>query len=311
MDKLRTEAPNSHFGAYADDIGAVIPNIERDLPRIIQIFEDFAKISGLTINVSKTVLIPARREFTEATKVEYEEALSRTAWPNLPVVGSGKYLGFHMGPAVRTSEVYKRIIGKIKDKLIHWREGALGLFDKIRIWNTFLGSLLSYTDQLSDLPEEERNTFLQIMQKFLGGPHGWLPARTACSLKADCNFPVAPRDPGPNNLAAQCRVRINLPESIKTQIALLRGYNPGYNEYNFPYSPALCIRDVDHKLRLLRLSRQTIKLRATHRDAHGVETQKKLQQRMMHVDSDGTSPAKLRQIKPARRGCKIEYAHMS
>ena len=207
---------------------------------------------------------------------------------------------------------YKRIIGKIKDKLLHWREGALSLFDKIRIWNTFLGSLLSYTDQLSDLPEEERNTLLQTMQKFLGGPHGWLPARTACSLKADCNFPVAPRDPGPNNLAAQCRVRINLPESIKTQIALLRGYNPGYNEYSFPYSPALCIRDVDHKLRLLRLSRQTIKLRATHRDAHGVETQKSYSNmRTTYVDFVGILPAKLRQTKPARRGYKIEYAHMS
>ena len=277
LTKLREEVPTTHFGAYADDIGAVVPSISKDLPRIITIFEDFARISGLTINVGKTILIPARREFTEATKAEYEEALSRTAWPQLPVVGSGKYLGFHVGPDVKAAEVYQRIIGKIRDRLLHWRGSTLNLFDKIRIWNTFLGSLLSYTDQLLDLPAEERNTLLQLMQKFLGGPHGWLPARAACGLREECNFPIAPRDPGPNNLAAQCRVRMNLPDHIKNLIAGIRGYNPGYSQHNFPSSPALCIREVDNKLRALRLTRTNIKTRATHHDAHGVATVKKVQ----------------------------------
>ena len=149
------------------------------------------------------------------------------------------------------------------------------MFDKIRVWNTFLGSRLSYTDQLLELPEEERDFLLQTLQKFLGGPHGWLPARTACRLNSECNFPIAPRDPGPNNLAAQCRVRINLPDHVRNQINSIRGYNPGFSSHNFPASPALCIARVDSKLRDLRLCRNNIKIRATHRDAHGVDTLKK------------------------------------
>ena len=51
---------NSHemIRAYADDIAMVVMDYPRSLSTIARIFEDFGKISGLKLNIAKTVFIP-------------------------------------------------------------------------------------------------------------------------------------------------------------------------------------------------------------------------------------------------------------
>ena len=86
LTRLEAELPRCTFCAYADDIGAVIPDIWANLPKIIEIFVEFSKSSGLTINVSKTVLVPSQRDWSSQVKHRYETFLATAAWRDVPVL---------------------------------------------------------------------------------------------------------------------------------------------------------------------------------------------------------------------------------
>ena len=44
--------------AFADDVGMVFDDIDRDLPKVIDIFDTFAKYTSLQVSPHKTYLIP-------------------------------------------------------------------------------------------------------------------------------------------------------------------------------------------------------------------------------------------------------------
>ena len=138
-----------------------------DLPGIISVFEDFAAVSGLYINVEKTVLIPAKPNWSPEIKRHYQQMLQTTKWGNMPVVGSSKYLGFFLGPDTKWDQVYTSIVNKMEYRLQRWSNNTLGLFDKIRLWNIFISSLLSYTDQLAMQPDEISERILSLMKKHM------------------------------------------------------------------------------------------------------------------------------------------------
>ena len=111
---------------------------------------------------------------------------------------------------------------------------------------------------------------LSLLSSFIGGPHGWIPARTATRLKKTCGFPIAPREPGPNNMAARARVRITMNERPREIMDIVRNRPPeGLNSFNFPHSATLTLAGTDRRLRQLHISRENIRQRAQHADPHG------------------------------------------
>ena len=88
-DSLR---PGNKYRAYADDIGAVIQDIPRDMPAIIRAFKEFEKVSGLSINITKTVIFPATKaeELDANTINRYEGYMAHTDWHNVKVERQGK-----------------------------------------------------------------------------------------------------------------------------------------------------------------------------------------------------------------------------
>ena len=54
---LSQENPNA-LGAFADDIGAVLLNISETLPSLVALFDVFAGVSNLHLNVGKCCCIP-------------------------------------------------------------------------------------------------------------------------------------------------------------------------------------------------------------------------------------------------------------
>lgn len=55
-------APEVLTRAFADDIGAVVPDWELRLPCLQRVFKEFANVSGLDLNISKTICIPLWHE---------------------------------------------------------------------------------------------------------------------------------------------------------------------------------------------------------------------------------------------------------
>ena len=58
LRRLQRLCPDVVFRAYADDLAAVVPAVTSSLPRLARIFGEFAQISGLHVNMAKTVFVP-------------------------------------------------------------------------------------------------------------------------------------------------------------------------------------------------------------------------------------------------------------
>ena len=58
LRKLAKDHPDSVIRAFADDTAMVSPDLWRDASAIAAMFNDFGQISGLTLNIPKTVAIP-------------------------------------------------------------------------------------------------------------------------------------------------------------------------------------------------------------------------------------------------------------
>ena len=119
LRKLKLLQPENQYRAYADDIGAVIHDLSRDIGAIIDTFECFKKVSGLHINIGKTVVIPTvgNAIINDAILQHYRQLLQGTPWPAVQVAKEGKYLGFMLGMNIDREQEYDTIVRKIELKI--------------------------------------------------------------------------------------------------------------------------------------------------------------------------------------------------
>ncbi len=96
LRRLVDQYVTSKLRAFADDIGMILPNW-RLLPEIFIAFREFAKFSGLALNLPKTVAVPlwtmSLRDFKQMIIDDFP-ALS-----SLTLDTAAKYLGFWLGPS--------------------------------------------------------------------------------------------------------------------------------------------------------------------------------------------------------------------
>ena len=110
----------------------MVNDLPRDLGGIISTFDDFRKVSGLHINISKTVVIPTgdSMRVNDATIRHYSGIMSNTPWSDVKVAKEGKYLGFLLGMNVDREEEYRNILRKIETRIGGWhKKNKLNLFD--------------------------------------------------------------------------------------------------------------------------------------------------------------------------------------
>lgn len=74
----------------------VIPNAMQHLPALCESFEDFACVSGLHLNIPKTVLVPLG-PFDEQG-VSDKVRVTTQAWGNIIIASTAKYVGFYVAP---------------------------------------------------------------------------------------------------------------------------------------------------------------------------------------------------------------------
>ena len=114
LRKLQQLNPNNKYKAYADDIGAVVHDLLRDIHNIIATFDTFQKVSGLHIHTNKTVVIPTcgNTRINDAILSHYKSIPQNSSWPDVTVAKEGKYLGFLLGMNVDRTEEYNIIVKK-------------------------------------------------------------------------------------------------------------------------------------------------------------------------------------------------------
>ena len=79
LRRLTRLLPDSLLRAYADDTSLTVPDLWSCLPAVVPVFLDFESISGLGLNLPKTVIIPLFRcdEHALAAKVAAENGAWR------------------------------------------------------------------------------------------------------------------------------------------------------------------------------------------------------------------------------------------
>ena len=145
LRKLEMTLPELTRRAFADDLAVVTKDWWRDLPILRTVFEEFERISGLALNLPKTLLIPLWTEdhATVATRMSNSPA----SWATLRVGSQGRYLGFATGPG-KQNESWTEAINKFEGRVRAWSQHPLGLHGMALVYNTFAIRVLTFLAQL-------------------------------------------------------------------------------------------------------------------------------------------------------------------
>ena len=142
---LAKRLPGNSFRAFADDIGAVFSNWDQASPIAETIFKEFAEMSGLELNISKTVCIPLWDENIQT--IQQRIKASRNMWSTVKVADKGKYLGFQIGPGSPGKSWDKPLL-KYYSRCKQWGDLGLGTLFTANAYNTFICSTLGFVAQL-------------------------------------------------------------------------------------------------------------------------------------------------------------------
>ena len=156
--------------AFADDLALALRSVTKIL-RVLEIVKEFGSFSDLHMNVSKTILIPARPP-SRATRRRLDEA----GWKDLKFSDSGVYLGVKFGPEVTTFDVFEDAFNKLLRRVECFRSilKTSSIHTKTVILNVFCTPLMCYLTQFYCVPYLSmvvplRNLYRKVLIPFNGG----------------------------------------------------------------------------------------------------------------------------------------------
>ena len=158
--------------AFADDIGLIVKNVAH-LMAIQAEFATFATISGLALNLPKTVLVPLWLSTIPAIAKLINDDYPCLA--GMTISYSAKYLGIWMGPEGYTL-AWTEALEKFKKAVPRWTTAGWGLQLATLIYNVYLSSILGFVAQFYPPTEEVIAAEQMALRRFLRGPGNWTNA---------------------------------------------------------------------------------------------------------------------------------------
>ena len=191
--------------AFADDIGLVVANLSEALPVLEHIFKDLQDIAELSLNMPRCVLIPLWRVDPDTLRQDLQ--LQCSFWAATSIQGSGKYLGFHIGP-LAGSMSWEAPLQKYLKAAKEWGALGLGLHLSTLAYGIYILPVLSFVAQLSNPPDKAWEIERKALSLMVPGGYKWILPEDLFRLKA--NFGQAASFPSLKMLvqAAQKRVQV-------------------------------------------------------------------------------------------------------
>ena len=201
--RLLEALPHDALAAYADDLGLVAIDIFTSAAVFTPLFADFASISGLQLNVRKTVFVP----LGDAPLPDFKAALEAhfPGWGAAPVRLWAEYLGFVLGPEAG-DRVWTKAFAKVEKRADLWAQLGLGLHFTSVAYNVYIASLLSFLLQLAVLPASWSALEAAVFRKLVPGPAQWVLPADLHDLHRSHGLPHDFRDLRDVSLAARLRV---------------------------------------------------------------------------------------------------------
>jgi exonuclease III len=203
LRRLQHLLPDDLCRAYADDIGFVAKDLFASAEIFVPIFEEFAEISGLSLNLGKTVFVPLGDTSVEEFRRELEERFA--GWGAAGVRGWADYLGFTLGPDSRDRSWRKALI-QYSSRADLWAQLGLGLHYTSVAYNVYIASLLGFLLQLEVLPEEWESVEAAALRRLVPGPAKWVLPADLHALRTHHGLPHEFSDMEEVSFAARFRV---------------------------------------------------------------------------------------------------------
>jgi hypothetical protein len=188
LRRLAKDLPDELFRAFADDTAMVARDWWSVAASVKNAFDEFALISGLHLNIPKTVVIPLWPTAPEIVQTRMLEMLP--GWSNVDVASWSTYLGFATGPGKGSHSCDKPLL-KYVDRLGTWPWPELGLQYAATAYNTYVASVLSFVGQLEVIPEHALQQEQVALRTVARGPGNWACAEDLWFLSENFNFPVS------------------------------------------------------------------------------------------------------------------------
>ena len=145
LRRLHRLAPDAVIRAFADDVGAVAANLFRDAQTFGTQFMMFGRISGLLLNMPKTVIVPLAVVDWNATLAAL--AHQQAGWGGVQLRFWARYLGFAVGPG-REHHAYEKAMDKFMSRAADWGACGGGLLASAAAYGVYVTSTLSFLIQL-------------------------------------------------------------------------------------------------------------------------------------------------------------------
>ncbi len=149
LRKLSSGLPADTLRVYADDLVLVSNDIWRSAAAVGPIFEQFAWISGLGLNLQKTVFVPLGDDATETFRSELERQCP--GWGAAPIRLYANYLGSCLGPEAG-ERAWNKAFDKVAKRAVAWGALGLGMHFSTLAYNFYVPSVLTFLLRLDRLP---------------------------------------------------------------------------------------------------------------------------------------------------------------
>jgi len=161
------------LGAFADDIAAVFKNLWKVLPEVAALFDEFALVSNISLNIAKCVAMPLDPFFDLQCFKDWFFDLA-PQWKDFAVKLHAEYLGFQLGPE-GTEKMWENCCRKAIDTTNRWRNVKAGFFFNVIASNIYILPLFSYIGQLACTDDHVDKALLHLKSTLFAGPGSWLP----------------------------------------------------------------------------------------------------------------------------------------
>jgi hypothetical protein len=203
LRRIQHLLPGDLCRAYADDIGMVCKDLFGSAQLFVPAFEEFAVISGLALNLGKTVFIPLGDDTVADFRLELESRFA--GWGAANVRWWADYLGFTLGPG-REDRSWRKAMLQYSCRADLWAQLGLGLHFTSVAYNVYIASLLGFLLQLEVLPEEWESVEAAALRRLVPGPAKWILPKDLHALRCHHGLPHEFADMQEVSFAARFRV---------------------------------------------------------------------------------------------------------
>jgi len=151
-------------------------------------FLEYKKISGLRLNIVKTVFVPLFKQ--EVVEVRARLHAFAHTWGDFCIAGKAKYLGGYLGPEAGNAS-WVGPLAKYLDRVKQWALLPIGLAHTLEAYRLYIASVLSFVAQFMSIPAEFKAAEALAVKRLFPGSKDWISAaalHSAKRLSLPCNL---------------------------------------------------------------------------------------------------------------------------